>query len=198
MIKLKIIVAGAKAVGKTSLIRRYCTGKFQTDTLSTIGVDFMTKNVKLGTSEVHFSIWDFAGEHKFRQLFPAYCSGASGALILFDITNRETFEDLDDWIKLINNASDNIVKILIASKCDLADEREIPREEADSFLAENGLNKYVETSAKTGKNVEEAFQEMAKLIISRSLQKCPSCGELIPKELLFCTYCGDKVSKKPK
>lgn len=196
MIKLKIIVAGAKAVGKTSLIRRYCTGKFQTDTLSTIGVDFMTKNVKLGNSEVHFSIWDFAGEHKFRQLFPAYCSGASGALILFDITNRETFEDLNDWIKLINNASDNIIKILIASKCDLADEREISAEEAANFIENQKLNKFIETSAKTGKNVEEAFQEMAKLIIQRSLRECPSCQELIPKELIFCTYCGEKISNK--
>ncbi|MHA1339729.1 MAG: GTP-binding protein [Promethearchaeota archaeon] len=194
MIKLKIIVAGAKAVGKTSLIRRFCTGKFQTDTLSTIGVDFMTKNVKVNDVEVHFSIWDFAGEHKFRQLFPAYCSGASGAFILFDITNKDTFLDLEDWTNLLSScAAENIIKILIASKIDLEDKREISDDEALEFLKQKNLNAYIKTSAKTGVGVEEAFKQMAKLIIEQSLIKCPSCNELIPKELIFCTYCGEKV-----
>jgi len=194
MIKLKIIVAGAKAVGKTSLIRRFCTGKFQIDTLSTIGVDFMTKNIKINDIEVHFSIWDFAGEHKFRQLFPAYCSGASGAFILFDITNKETFLDLEDWIKLINDSGgDKIIKILISSKADLENQSQVSEEEAIQFKNQKKLNLYLKTSAKTGLNVEEAFQEMAKLIIENSLIKCPECGELIPKELIFCTFCGQKI-----
>lgn len=154
----------------------------------------MTKNVKLeNDTEVHFSLWDFAGEHKFRQLFPAYCSGASGALILFDMTKKETFDDLNDWIQLINNASDNIVKILVASKADLEDERQITHEKAMEFLISNKLDIYLETSAKTGKNVEEVFLQMAKLIIQKSLKPCPNCKELIPREQIFCIYCGAKV-----
>jgi small GTP-binding protein len=153
----------------------------------------MTKNIKLNETEVHFSLWDFAGEHKFRQLFPAYCSGASGALILFDLTNKETFDDLNDWVQLINNASDNIVKILVASKADLETERQISSDKAMDFLTKNKLDVYLETSAKTGKNVDAVFSRMAELIVNKSLKPCPNCKELIPKDLYFCTYCGAKI-----
>jgi len=196
MIKLKLVVAGAKAVGKTSLIRRYCTGTFSIDTLSTIGVDFMVKNVTIDGIEVHFSLWDFAGEHKFRLLFPSYCSGASGAIILFDITNQSTFDDLRDWLDLINNASDNIVKVLVASKCDLENLRQVSQQTAINFKNENKIDLFIETSAKTGKGVEDVFQQLGKLIIGKSLKKCPNCNELIPKELLFCTYCGSKIKNE--
>ena len=95
MIKLKVVIGGSKGVGKTSLIRRAVDGRFDADTLSTIGVEFEIKTItvndpKISTESipVQFSIWDFAGEKKFRQLFPAYCSGASAALVLYDITDR--------------------------------------------------------------------------------------------------------------
>ena len=196
MIKLKIIVAGAKAVGKTSLIRRYCTGKFAVDTLSTIGVDFMVKNLKLDDgTEVHLSLWDFAGENKFRTLFPSYCSGASGALILFDITDEDSFADLNPWIELISKSSDKIVKLLIGSKADLKNQRKITTKKAEDFKKKQKLDLFLESSAKTGQNVEEIFNNMAKIIVERSLLKCPKCQELIPKELIFCTYCGENVKK---
>ena len=195
MIKLKIIIAGAKAVGKTSLIRRYCTGAFSVDTLSTIGVDFMVKNVTLDNGlEIHFSLWDFAGEEKFRTLFPAYCSGASGALLLFDITQEATFADLNDWLKLINASSGDMVKILVGSKVDLEDQRKITNDTAEKFKADNNISEYIQTSAKTGQNVEEVFNTMAKIIVDKSLRKCPHCNELIPKELIFCTNCQEKLS----
>ncbi|MFX0071420.1 MAG: Rab family GTPase, partial [Candidatus Hermodarchaeota archaeon] len=84
MIKFKVIIAGSKDVGKTSLLRRYSTGKFDTSTLSTIGVDFETKKIVVDDVEILLNLWDFAGEKKFRILFPSYVSGASGALVLYD------------------------------------------------------------------------------------------------------------------
>lgn len=197
MIKLKIIVAGAKSVGKTSLIRRYCTGYFMIDTLSTIGVDFMVKtlNIEELNTDVNFSIWDFAGENKFRQLFPSYCSGASGALLLFDITNRDSFEDINEWLELINNASGKIIKFLIASKCDL-DDWEVSKEEVLKFQKDNKLDTFVETSAKTGKNVDIVFNNIGKSIIEMSMRKCPNCGELVQKEVLFCTFCSENFERE--
>ena len=195
MIKLKIIVAGAKSVGKTSLIRRYCTGSFMIDTLSTIGVDFMVKTLNIEGTEVNFSIWDFAGENKFRQLFPSYCSGASGALLLFDVTNRDSFADINEWLELINNASGKIIKFLIASKCDL-DDWAISKEEVLKFQKQNNLETFVETSAKTGKNVDIVFKNIGKAIIEMSMRKCPNCGELVQKEVLFCTFCSENFEKE--
>ena len=202
MIKLKIIVAGAKGVGKTSLIRRYCTGTFDIDTLSTIGVDFMVKTINIEGfgrkktapgEEINFSIWDFAGESKFRQLFPSYCSGASGALILYDITQPESFEDLKDWLKLINNASGKIVKFLIGSKADLVDSRALSKKQGKKFQKENNLDYFIETSAKTGKNIDDVFKRLGLEIVRRSLRECPNCGRMVQKEVIYCTFCSEKL-----
>jgi Ras-related protein Rab-6A len=193
MIKLKVIVAGAKDVGKTTLIRRFVSGRFDINTLSTIGVDFMTKNLELDGKEIHLSIWDFAGEQKFRVLFPSYCSGASGALILYDMTSRASFEEVNDWLSLINKSSGKIVKLLIGSKSDLADQRQISTDEAKSFNKKENIENYLECSSKTGENVENIFETLVQSILDSSLKKCPHCAELIPKELIFCQYCGKKI-----
>ena len=94
MIKLKLIVAGDKDVGKTSLIHRYINNTFESDTISTIGVDFMVKRLMMDETPIQLSLWDFAGERKFRSLFPSYITGSSGAFILFDISNRDSFLNL--------------------------------------------------------------------------------------------------------
>ena len=193
MIKLKIIVAGAKDVGKTSLIRRFVSGKFEINTLSTIGVDFMTKNMNINNQDIHLSIWDFAGETKFRSLFPGYLSGASGALILYDITSRTSFNDLDEWMNLINSASGKISKLLIGSKSDLVDKRQVSEEEGKNFQNSNGIDHFIECSSKSGQNVGKIFDLLTESILKSSLKKCPHCGETIAKELFFCTYCGRKL-----
>ncbi len=193
MIKLKIIVAGAKNVGKTSLIRRYVNGTFDFNCLATIGVDFMTKNMNVNNQDVHLSIWDFAGEAKFRSLFPGYLSGASGALILYDITSRDSFNDLDEWINLIDSASGKISKLLIGSKSDLNDQKEVTEDEGKNFQNSNGIDHFIECSSKNGQNVEKIFQLLIESILKSNLKKCPHCGETIAKELFFCTYCGRKL-----
>ncbi len=193
MIKLKVIVSGAKDVGKTTLIRRYVSGRFEMNTLSTIGVDFLTKNLRVDDRDVHLSLWDFAGEIKFRVLFPSYISGASGALILYDITSRKSFEELNDWLTLLESSSGKIVKLLIGAKSDLSDQRQVSREEAESFQKLHGIENYIECSSKTGENVEKIFGLLTTSILESSLKKCPHCNELIPKELIFCQYCGRKL-----
>jgi len=194
MIKFKVVVAGAKNVGKTSLIRRYATGKFETSTLSTIGVDFETKKLVVDGTEILLNIWDFAGEKKFRLLFPSYISGASGALMLYDITNKDSFNDLYDWINVISSIPNSPkTKILIETKTDL--KRKVAKEEAMQFVEKYDFQgDIIATSAKTGENVEEAFITLGREILKNSLHKCTNCEKSYPIELKFCQYCGSKAS----
>lgn len=196
MIKFKIVVAGAKNVGKTSLIRRYATGKFSESTLSTIGVDFETKRVQVNDNEILLNIWDFAGEKKFRTLLPSYVSGASGALMLYDITDRESLKDLEDWINVISRVPKGPkTKILIEAKADLKDRREVKKEEGENIMSKFDFQgELLSTSAKTGKNVEEAFQMLGREIMEKSLRKCENCGNFYPAEQQFCQFCGNRAS----
>ncbi len=181
-------------MGKTSLIRRYATGKFETSTLSTIGVDFETKKITVDDMDILLSIWDFAGEEKFRILFPSYVSGASGALLLYDITNRESLLDLRDWMKVITSVPyPPKTKLLLETKLDLKKDRKVKIKEARKFLNEFDFQgDIIGTSAKTGEGVEEAFELLGRELLKYSLSECPNCGKPFPLELKFCQYCGKK------
>ncbi len=202
MLKYKIIIAGAKDVGKSSLIARFCDNIFKEDMKATIGVDFKRKNITVEGSHkdisLELNIWDFAGEEKYRTLFPAYANGASAAFVLFDTTNKKSLKDVDDWIKIIeDNAYSNIVKQIIATKIDLKSEREISKKEALDFCKKyDWCEELVSTSSKTGENVEEAFLYVVKKIIKRNLQICKPCGEVFNKKLKNCQYCGAKVENE--
>jgi len=194
MIKFKVVIAGAKNVGKTSLLRRYATGKFNKSTLSTIGVDFETKKLSIDDTDILLNIWDFAGEIKFRLLFPSYISGASGAVMMYDITNKETLVDLYEWIELIESVQNPPrTKILLEHKVDLEDQRVVSRKEAEEIFKKHKFQgEIIGTSAKTGENVEDAFLLLGKEILKNSLNKCPDCGKHYPVELKFCQYCGTR------
>lgn len=193
MIKFKVVVAGAKNVGKTSLLRRFATGKFEVSTLSTIGVDFETKKVIVDDTEILLNIWDFAGEKKFRLLFPSYVSGASGALMLYDVSNKDSINDLYDWINVISSVPNPPkTRILIEAKNDL--KRKVNEEDVKEIFEKfNFQGEIISTSAKTGENVEKAFKLLGSEILKNSLQKCTNCGKMYPIELKFCQYCGSKT-----
>jgi len=191
-----VVVAGAKNVGKTSLIRRYATGKFDKSTLSTIGVDFETKKIIVDGNEILLNIWDFAGEKKFRLLLPSYVSGASGALMLVDITNKDSLIDLYDWIKVFKSIPNGPrTKLLLEAKIDLEEHREVEKENTrEIFEKYNFQGEILGTSSKTGENVEKAFEMLGRTILKNSLKKCPACDKFFPREQIICSYCGRKSS----
>ncbi len=196
MLKYKIVIAGTKDVGKSSLIARFCDNVFYEKTMSTIGVAFKRKKVNLDDDmNLELHIWDFGGEEKYRTLFPSYCNGASAALILYDTTNKESLIDVENWVKIIDkNADENVIKIIIGTKIDLKDKRVITFAEAKKASHKfDFFGDPVETSSKTGENVERAFLNVSKEIINRNLQLCKNCGEFFVKNLKICNYCGAKA-----
>lgn len=195
MLKYKIVVAGAKDVGKSSLITRYCDNSFSETTQGTIGVAFKRKEVNFKENfKIELSIWDFGGEEKYRILLPTYVKGASAALLLYDTTDKSTLEDIRNWVKIIDENSKDIIKIIIGTKIDLKENREISK--ADALKISEKFKCYGEpvgTSSKTGENVEEAFLNVVKAIIERDLQVCKHCGQLFSKKLKICNFCGENI-----
>jgi len=199
MFKFKICLAGAKDVGKSSLIARYCDNVFNEQMMDTIGVAFKRKKIALADNiAIDVQIWDFGGEEKYRSLFPNYIKGASAAIILYDITRKETLEDVHNWVEVCDLYGDSdIVKVLIGTKIDLIEQRQIKKEDAQKECSKyNWCGDLIETSAKTGENVEGAFLKVAKELINRKFQKCQACGEYFSRKLKICSNCGENVEVK--
>jgi small GTP-binding protein len=158
---LKIIVAGEADVGKTALVNRYSTGRF--DIPETIGIGFSSKaekSAKLG--KFKFSILDMAGEERFRFILPEVCKGAKGIMLLFDLSAPKGFKNLDGWVDLIRDCLQNIPILLIGSKADL--EAKVSEKQIKDFVSQKKLSGYVKVSAKQNTNVNAAFQRMTELI----------------------------------
>ncbi len=194
MLKYKIIIAGSKNVGKSSLIARFCDDVFYEKTKETIGVSFERKKIEIKDNLIiETTIWDFGGEEKYRILFPSYIKGASAALILYDTTRKQTLDDVKNWVELIDSNSKDMIKVTIGTKIDLKEQREVSKN--DIIKMSKKLNcdgEPIGTSAKTGENVEKAFLYVATELVNRNLQECKSCGEYFQKKINFCNYCGEK------
>lgn len=199
MYKFKVILAGDKNVGKSSLIARYCDNSFDEHMKETIGVAFKRKKVIVieNDSEIALglNIWDFGGEEKYRKLFPSYSYGANAALILFDTTNEKSLNSIANWVKLIeDNCTSNVVKLLIATKIDLKEKREVSIKNVLQYCNNyNWCQEIIKTSSKTGENVEETFLTIAKNLLKRNMQKCKDCGAFFSIKLKFCSICGGKI-----
>jgi len=151
-------------VGKSCLLHQFTENKFVPDSPHTIGVEFGTRIVEVMGKKIKLQIWDTAGQERFRAVTRSYYRGAAGALLVYDITRRITYNHLTSWLTDARNLTNpNTVIMLIGNKKDLEAQRDVTYEEAAQFAKENGLI-FVESSAKTGENVEEAFLKTAKLI----------------------------------
>ena len=160
----KLLIIGDSGVGKSSLLLRFADNTFSGSYITTIGVDFKIRTVTIDGQRIKLQIWDTAGQERFRAVTRSYYRGAAGALMVYDITRRSTYNHLSSWLTDTRNLTNpSTVIFLIGNKCDLEGQRDVTYEEAKQFADENGLM-FVEASAKTGQNVEEAFLETARKI----------------------------------
>jgi small GTP-binding protein len=159
-----VVVIGDSGVGKSNLITRFTQDRFTKDSKPTIGVEFGAKSIEYDGITIKGQIWDTAGQERFRAISAAYYRGANGALICYDITNPESFQNLTKWFKEIENQGENgCINILIGNKCDLAHLRQVDTEEARKFAEKHNVS-FLETSAANNTNVELAFTMLLKEI----------------------------------
>ena len=174
----QIIFSNIVAVGKSCILLQFNDNKFREQHEITIGVEFAAKIIELDGKFIKIQIWDTAGHEAFQSITRTYYRGAAGALLVYDITRRDTYIHLIKWLsELKENAPKDITIILIGNKNDLENERQVSYEEGENFAKENGLL-FLETSAKTAHNIVEAFNLSAMKI----LNNIPKNGEKIPKE----------------
>ena len=162
----QILLLGDTQVGKTCLINRYTNGVFKEEYTSTVGIDFYTKPEEINNKTVQVKIWDTVGQERFRALTPSFLRNAEGVVIVFDVTSQDSFDNVKGWINSIkSNLGEKIIPIIIVgNKIDMENMREISKEDGNKTASENGF-KYFETSAKTGKGVDEAFKEIVNQIL---------------------------------
>ncbi|TLZ61720.1 MAG: GTP-binding protein [Methanobacteriota archaeon] len=174
--KVKVCLVGEKAVGKTSLIRRYVLNMFDDRYITTIGTKVSKKELSLYQPErdvqvrMDVTIWDIMGEKGFRELLKdAYFYGANGILAVADLTRRKTLDELDDWVDGVMRVCGRVPTVIAVNKADLMNQAQFDEKQVDQF-AKAFDSKYVYTSAKTGQNVEEAFRLLGEAILGDILK----------------------------
>ncbi|CAD5193260.1 ras-related protein RABA5c-like [Musa acuminata AAA Group] len=167
----KIVIIGDSAVGKSNLLSRYARNEFNLHSKATIGVEFQTQSVVIDGKEVKAQIWDTAGQERFRAVTSAYYRGAVGALVVYDISRRTTFDSVPRWLQELETHSDTTVaKMLVGNKCDLDNIRNISVEEGKSLAEAEGLF-FIETSALDSTNVKKAFEIVIREIYNNVSRK---------------------------
>ncbi|KAM5157961.1 ras-related protein Rab-10-like [Mantella aurantiaca] len=162
---LKLVMTGDSNVGKTCIMSRY-TDNTIPSYLSTVGIDFKTKSIHVGDTPLKLQIWDTAGQERFHTLSVSYFRGAQGFLLVYDITNKNSFENISLWMKDIKiKAGEDVEVVLLGNKCDKEDEREVSKERGEKLAWEYGIP-FFETSAKENINIEKAF-----LILSNAINE---------------------------
>ncbi|EKE42164.1 hypothetical protein ENUP19_0146G0019 [Entamoeba nuttalli] len=164
----KIVLVGESGVGKSNLLLRFTRNEFDPDKRSTIGVEFATRSINYCDKNIRAQIWDTAGQERYRAITNAYYRGALGALVVYDITKKTSFESVEKWLaELHENADKKVVQMVIGNKCDLSQTREVQTTEGEELAKKNNAF-FFETSALDGSNVEEAFMTLLKKIYDDS------------------------------
>jgi small GTP-binding protein len=172
----KVVLIGDAGVGKSNLLSRFTRNEFNLESKSTIGVEFATRSVQVDGKTIKSQIWDTAGQERYRAITSAYYRGAVGALLVYDISKKGTFDNVERWLKELKDHADaNIVIMLVGNKCDLKHLRAVSTEEGSSFSAAHNLS-FIETSALDATNVESAFRSILSEIYKLGSKKALTKG----------------------
>ncbi|KXN72232.1 ras-domain-containing protein [Conidiobolus coronatus NRRL 28638] len=162
--KFKLVLLGEQSVGKTSLITRFMYDTFDSTYSATIGIDFLSKTMYLEDRTVRLQLWDTAGQERFRSLIPSYIRDSSVAVVVYDITNRVSFENTAKWIDDVRSERGNdVIIVLVGNKTDLRDKSQVTTEEGEKKAKEYNVM-FMETSAKVGHNVKALFRKIAQAL----------------------------------
>ncbi|XP_060762403.1 ras-related protein Rab-18-B [Neoarius graeffei] len=162
---LKILIIGESGVGKSSLLLRFTDDTFDPELAATIGVDFKVKTIAVDGNKAKLAIWDTAGQERFRTLTPSYYRGAQGVILVYDVTKRDSFTKLENWLNELETycTRNDLVKMLVGNKID-KDNREVDRNEGLKFARKHSML-FIEASAKTRDGVQCAFEELVEKIL---------------------------------
>ncbi|XP_062821102.1 ras-related protein Rab-13 isoform X2 [Anolis carolinensis] len=167
----KLLLIGDSGVGKTCLIIRFAEDNFSGTYISTIGIDFKIRTVDIEGKRIKLQVWDTAGQERFKTITTAYYRGAMGIILVYDITDEKSFENIQNWMKSIKeNASSGVERLLLGNKSDMEAKRKVPQDKAQKLSREHGI-RFFETSAKSSTNVEEAFRTLARDILLQSSKR---------------------------
>jgi Ras-related protein Rab-10 len=163
----KLLLIGDSGVGKTCILYRFSDDAFNTTFISTIGIDFKIKTVELRGKKIKLQIWDTAGQERFHTITTSYYRGAHGIILVYDITNAKSFDNIAKWLRNIEeHASEEVVKMLIGNKCDMTDRRVVSKERGERVAIDHQI-RFLETSAKANINVDKAFYDLAEAILDK-------------------------------
>jgi small GTP-binding protein len=193
----KILTIGESGVGKTCILLRYTDNKFIKHHLTTIGIDYKTKDVNINNQSIKLKIWDTAGQERFRNITQQYYKGADGIVLVFDLTDRNSFEKVREWMKQIQTYTqrDSIGIVLLGNKCD-AENKAVSVQEANDIAAEFKM-KFFETSAMNNINIEESFKQLSMEIIK--IKEAKNAGsENVLDQTVKIKPAGKEETKKKK
>ena len=172
-ITFKLCVFGERAVGKTTLVRKYVTGHFEESTLYTLGVEISFKNIQEDKQLITLQMWDFAGEEQFRSFLHLHARGSNAGILIYDITQTNSLDQIEDWLKVfkkgVEESSEEIPILLVGSKHDLEDQRAIDFEQANKLTEKYNLLGPIECSSKSGYHIQHIFDFLSQLL-------CKTCG----------------------
>ena len=162
----KIITGGDGGVGKTTMLRRYIEGKFSFDTKMTIGVEIFHKIVTLKNGHTcSLQLWDFGGQERFRFFLDNFVRGAMGSFLMYDVTDRFTFDNLSKWVEIVRKYDPRLPIVLLGAKCDLTERIEVSDETTNEFMDRYKISCFYRISSKTGYNINEAFEALTNFIV---------------------------------